>query len=70
VKIEQLGNPRDYVAAMLWRDLGVQPTPEEVDRLTASLLAAGAFAPERRVTDLERFRGNQEPVAGTPRRRR
>jgi hypothetical protein len=46
VKIEQLGNPRDYVAAMLRRDLDVEPTPEEIDRLTASLLAAGAFAPE------------------------
>lgn len=46
MKIEQLGNPRDYVAAMLRRDLDLKPTPEEIDRLTASLLAAGAFAPD------------------------
>ncbi len=45
--VKQLGNPRDYVAAMLRRDLRLEPTPEELDRLTASLLAAGAFAPER-----------------------
>jgi UDP-N-acetylglucosamine 2-epimerase len=47
VSAEQPGNPRDYVAAMLRRDLGVEPTPEELDRLTGSLLAAGAFAPDR-----------------------
>lgn len=68
--IEQIEKPRDYVAAMLRRDLGLEPTPEELDRLTASLLAAGAFAPESGATELERAREAAEPAAEAPRRRR
>lgn len=67
---EEPSSPRDYVATMLRRDLGLEPTPEELDRLTASLLAAGAFAPEHGATDLERAIECAAPVADAPRRRR
>lgn len=62
MKIEQLGNPRDYVAAMLRRDLRLELNPEEIDRLTASLLAAGAFAPERPESAGPRAPPDHEPA--------
>lgn len=60
--IEQIEKPRDYVAAMLRRDLGLEPTPEELDRLTASLVAAGAFAPERPESAGPRAPPDHEPA--------
>lgn len=61
VRAEYPCDPRDYVAAMLRRDLRLEPNPEEIDRLTASLLAAGAFAPDCGAAEVEQARETAGP---------